>query len=817
MRPARETLHRQEQRERRAGLERKLLTPSSGGARHVGGRRHVRRHGAVGHAAVAAAVGERADHLEPGNGLRNTRTRLIVTVEPLVLAIRNAVTLSGVPTSPHTTRSAHARAVAAATRAARNVSASTTAAIGITNAAASCSEPHPRLRRRARAAHPPQRRDSRRSRHEVTRTQPMWEAPGRAPGSRTSSAALGPAERRSARSRRRVAAGCVAGRRRSGRWPLAASALESYRRGPRMALAACATSAISRPARLAVAPGFRQASSRLRSCPLQSEHPDAGAAAPVRRVCASRCRWRLLALVAGGCGASLGGRYDSATTAPGSRAHAGATAGSAARGDRAAAAGARSGLRERRASRARSRTRSARRSCATRMPRACRAPCIVPGLARDLPIISRGSRTFRVQLLAGLHFADGRRADDRGRSRDVRAPARPGDGLAGRGAVPGHRRARKTFAAGEDAAPARRARQRRPGHVHAQALRSGVPGAAGDADRVSGRERHASQGGPGLLARESTGRYRVVGAHSALIDLERVRGATAVPTGGTPGAAAHISITRLADAAALEAAIRSGDADSRSTTCRARRRPRSRCRRARSPSCASIRRSWPLSDENVRRALSLALDRRALALSDGGDVVRRALAPDRPAGAERAAAPIRASARALLRARRRGGHAAARSVGGAGGAGARRALDRGQLAAVGVHVDVRVARADAAAAPVRAHGSNGFDPAYGDPAAIFMPLADALAAGLAGAPREARARRRAAGRRCAPRRVPSSRRAPRRRRAWARFRCCVQTFPRRSRPCWWEEAPIRCSTSTSPCSPHAHDCTPTPAPAPAAV
>ena len=38
---------------------------------HVDRRRDVRRHGAVGHAAVAAAVGERPDDVEPGHGLRD--------------------------------------------------------------------------------------------------------------------------------------------------------------------------------------------------------------------------------------------------------------------------------------------------------------------------------------------------------------------------------------------------------------------------------------------------------------------------------------------------------------------------------------------------------------------------------------------------------------------------------------------------------------------------------------------------------------------------------------------------------------------------
>ena len=118
---------------------------------------------------------------------------------------------------------------------------------------------------------------------------------------------------------------------------------------------------------------------------------------------------------------------------------------------------------------------------------------------------------------------------------------------------------------------------------------------------------------------------------------------------------------------------------------------------------------------------------------------------------------------------------------------------------------------------MRAPGSSGSTPAYGDPAAIFLPLAERAAADVAG-----RASRSASG---APRgwpAMPAARRSGASTSASAeadlvRFRCCAQTFPRRSRPCWWEEAPIRSSMSTSPSSPHAHDRTPPPASPPAAL
>jgi ABC-type transport system substrate-binding protein len=432
-----------------------------------------------------------------------------------------------------------------------------------------------------------------------------------------------------------------------------------------------------------------------------------------------------LGVLAGGCGASLGGRYDSATTAPGSVRLAGATAGSL----RVVTAQPLPVLDPAFAT-----TRQARavaNALCTPLVRyadssGLAGTVIVPGLARDLPIISRGSRTFRFQLLAGLHFADGRRLT----TQDVRAtferlldPATRSPGAALFENIAGSH----TFADGQDAHL--RGVRANGGQVTFTLKRSdpsfmarlAMPIACPVESGTPHREV------PGLLARASTGRYRVVESSSTLIDLRRARGANPVNLGGTPGAAARISIERLGDAAALEAAIRSGDADLSlddlpGTSSPALATP--------SSALAVLRidpARWPLSDENVRRALSLALDRQALARADGGDVIAaRSLLIDPQAPS--AQPPDRATARALLK--RAGADGTLQlELWAAPGAQARIARSiADQLAAIGVHVDVHDARADQRPRGARAW-IEWFDPAYGDPAAVFMPLADALGKG----------------------------------------------------------------------------------------
>jgi peptide/nickel transport system substrate-binding protein len=432
-----------------------------------------------------------------------------------------------------------------------------------------------------------------------------------------------------------------------------------------------------------------------------------------------------LGVLAGGCGASLGGRYDSATTAPGSVRLAGATSGSL----RVVTAQPLPALDPAFAT-----TRQARavaNALCTPLVRyadssGLAGTIIVPGLARDLPIISRGSRTFRFQLLAGLRFADGRRLT----TQDVRAtferlldPATRSPGAALFQNIVGAR----TFADGEDAHL--RGVRANGGQITFTLKRSdpsfmarlAMPIACPVENGTPHREV------PGLLARESTGRYRVVESSSTLIDLRRARGVNPVNLGGTPGAAARISIERLADAAALEAAIRSGDADLSLDDLPGTSSP---VLATPSSALAVLRidpARWPLSDENVRRALSLALDRRALARADGGDVIAaRSLLIDPQAPS--AQPPDRATARALLE--RSGADGALRlDLWAEPGAQARIARSiADQLGAIGVPVDVREARTAERPAGARAW-IEWFDPAYGDPAAVFVPLAEALGKG----------------------------------------------------------------------------------------
>jgi ABC-type transport system substrate-binding protein len=243
---------------------------------------------------------------------------------------------------------------------------------------------------------------------------------------------------------------------------------------------------------------------------------------------------------------------------------------------------------------------------------------------------------------------------------------------------------------------------------------------------------------PGLLARDATGRYRVVESSSSLIDLQRVRAATGINDGGTPGAAARISFERLGDAAELEAAIRSGTADLSLDDLPGATQP---ALATPSSALAVLRLDvsrWPLSDEDVRQALSLALDRGALAQADGGDVVAaRSLLLDPLAPP--ALPPDPSTARALLR--RAGAEGTLRlTLWAEPGAQARVAQAIGyQLASIGVQADVQEASAGQRPPGARAW-IEWLDPGYGDPAAIFMPLADAIGKG-AQAPLAKRVRR----------------------------------------------------------------------------
>ena len=430
-----------------------------------------------------------------------------------------------------------------------------------------------------------------------------------------------------------------------------------------------------------------------------------------------------LALIAAGCG-SLGGRYDSATTVPTPVNTPAAPSGTV----RAVTAQPLPALDPAFADTRQSRaianalcTPLVRYADAQGLP----GTVLVPGLARDLPVVSRGSRTFRLQLLSGLTFADGRPLT----TLDVRAtferlldPATRSPGAALFRDLLGS----EAFASGS--ARHLQGVQATRGQVTFTLKRSdpaflarlAMPLACIVASDTPHRRV------PDLLVPDATGRYRVLEHSSDVIDLQRTGSENAVPNGGSPGAAARISITRLPDAAALQAAIRSASADVSLDDLPGASSP---ALAVPSTALAVMRldpEEPPLSDERVRRALSIALDRRTLAVSDGGDVVpaRSLLLDPQAPGALPADASL---ARTLLR--RAGAQGIHFDLWAEPGAQARVARSIAtQLAAVGARITVRVAPAGARPAGATAW-VQWLSSAYGDPAAIFMPLAEALVDG----------------------------------------------------------------------------------------
>jgi peptide/nickel transport system substrate-binding protein len=429
-----------------------------------------------------------------------------------------------------------------------------------------------------------------------------------------------------------------------------------------------------------------------------------------------------LALLAAGCGTSLGGRYDSAVTAPGAVRESGATASAlhvVTAQPLPVLDPAFANSRQARAVVNLLCTPLVRYADAGGLP----GTVIVPGLARDLPIIARGSRTFRVQLLGGLRFADGKRLT----TEDVRATfdrlLDPATGSPGRILF-------KDILGSKDFAEGKtqhvRGVRATGGQITFQLKRSDPAFLARLAMPIacpveSGTPHRAV---PGLLARQATGRYRVAEHTSSLIDLTRAKGPSIVPDGGSPGAAARISVTRLRSVQALQEEIVSGAADLSLDDLPETGTP---ALAVPSDALAVLRLNpskWPLSDESVRHALSLALDRRALAAADGGDVLgTRSLLLDPQASAP--GSPDAAQARALLRKAGAEGTLQLEIWAEPGGQ-ARVARELAiQLGAVGVQVAVRVATAIERPVGARAW-LEWLTPSYGDPAAIFMPLADEL-------------------------------------------------------------------------------------------
>ena len=237
-----------------------------------------------------------------------------------------------------------------------------------------------------------------------------------------------------------------------------------------------------------------------------------------------------------------------------------------------------------------------------------------------------------------------------------------------------------------------------------------------------------------------------------------------MPTDGNPGAAAHISIAR-ASAAALQGTDRRRDGRHL-----ARRSARVRLALARG------------AVGRARRAAARPLELAALGRERAPRAVARARSPcprrgrrrrrhrqrGRCCSIRRRSPPGRAdpaAARALLRASGAEGTLALDLWAEPGIAGAGRARDRGSTRRRRGTGDRARSRRRPSGPRVRVPGSSGWTPAYGDPAAVFVPARRRAPAEVAGRDREARAACRAPRRRCAPRRVPAARRSSRRRRS----------------------------------------------------
>ena len=469
-----------------------------------------------------------------------------------------------------------------------------------------------------------------------------------------------------------------------------------------------------------------------------------------------------LALVAAGCGTSLGGRYDSATTAPPVVRATGVTTSTL----RVVTAQPLPPLDPAFATTRQSRA-IANLLC-TPLVRYADAEGLPGHGHRPGPRTRPADRRARQPHLPG---AIARRPALRrrqplttaGRAGDVRAPARPGDRLAGRRAVRRDRR-RQDFPPAST--PHLRGVRARGGQITFSLKRSDPAFLARLAMPIACPV--PSQHAPPRGARPARAPLdRPLPRRRELVVGDRPRARQPRRVAGAERRGAGRGRRDLDRAARRRRRARTADPPgtlptSRSTICPVTSTPALAVpsSAARDPAC-SIRRAGRSRTRRVRRALSLALDRRSPALADGGDVVAGALAAARSAGAERGPRRPRA-ARALLRKAGAEGTLQLELWAAPGTQdGVARAIAV-QLDAVGVKVTVRVATAGERPA-MRAGLARVADAGLRRSRRDLRAARGRAAAEVAGRARAPRPARGAAGGRCAPRGVPSPRRSPRRR------------------------------------------------------